>query len=118
MSFSVQRQVIKNAKGQIKFWKPSSDGREHYHVGIWIDGPPEDLDAVDYVEYKLHPSFKRPHRTSSNRKNNFSITIWTWGMFKIEIAIYLRDGSVENIPYFLSYELPADEGDNYVAVDA
>lgn len=118
MSFSVARQVIKNNKGQIKFWKPSSEGREHYHLGIWIEGSPEDLDAVDHVEYKLHASFERPSRKSSNRGNKFSITFWTWGMFRIDVAIFLRDGSVENIQYFLSYELPADDGENYVAVDA
>lgn len=118
MTVSIERKIIKNTEGKIKFWKPPENGREHFHVGLWIEGSATELDSVDHVEYTLHPSFKQPVRTSSNRANKFSITIWTWGMFMIDVAIYLHNGSVEQIQYYLSYELPADDGQNYVAVDA
>jgi transcription initiation factor IIF auxiliary subunit len=118
MTFTVERQIIKNPAGKIKFWKPNERGREHFHVGIWIEGTIEDLDSIDHVEYSLHPSFKKPVRTSSNRSNKFSITIWTWGMFMIDVAIYKRNSEVDHIQYYLSYELPADDGTNYIAVDA
>lgn len=118
MAFSVERQVIKNPEGKIKFWKPSENGREHFHVGIWIEGSDKELDSVDHVEYTLHPSFKRPMRSSSSRNNKFSITIWTWGMFMIDVAIFMKNGETHNIQYYLSYELPSDDGSNYIAVDA
>ncbi|MBP6897037.1 MAG: hypothetical protein KBC94_21685 [Pseudacidovorax sp.] len=117
MTLTVTRQVIKNPAGKIKFWKPSGNGREHFHVGIWIEGTKSELDSIEHVEYTLHPSFKRPIRSSSNRANKFSITIWTWGMFMIDVAIHLRDGSIHRIQYYLTYDLPEDDGGNYVAVD-
>jgi transcription initiation factor IIF auxiliary subunit len=118
MTFSIERQIIKNPQGKIKVWTPNGNGQEHFHIGIWIDGTEQELDSVDHVEYKLHPSFTKPVRTSSNRANKFSVTIWTWGMFEIDVAIYLQDGSVQRLKYYLSYELPADDGTNYIAVEA
>jgi transcription initiation factor IIF auxiliary subunit len=117
MTFSIERQIIKNPQGKIKFWKPTSTAREHYHIGIWIEGAAEELNNVSHVEYKLPASFKRPERSSSNRGNKFSITIWTWGIFMMDIYIHMRDGSVQKIQYYLDYKLPADDGNNYVAVE-
>jgi transcription initiation factor IIF auxiliary subunit len=117
MNFKVNRQVIKNPAGKIKFWKPDKNGREHFHVGIWIEGSDDELDSIDHVEYTLHQSFKRPVRSSSNRSNKFSITIWTWGMFPIEIAIHLHDGTINRFQHYLSYELPDDDGTNYIAIE-
>jgi transcription initiation factor IIF auxiliary subunit len=118
MAFSVERQLIKSAAGRIKFWTPSENGREHYNVAIWIEGSPSELDSVNHVEYTLHPSFKQPARTSSDRESKFLITIWTWGTFKIDVAIHLRNGAVRHVQYYLSYELPPDDGTNYTAVNA
>jgi transcription initiation factor IIF auxiliary subunit len=117
MTITVNRQVIKNPEGKIKFWKPIGSGPEHFHVGVWLEGSEQELDSIERVEYTLHESFKHPVRSSSNRANKFSITIWTWGMFMIDVAIHLRDGSVNQIQYYLSYDLPEDDGANYVEVD-
>lgn len=116
MTFKIDRQLIKDPQGRIKFWKPGPDGAEHYHVGIWVEAAPADLDRISHVEYLLHPSFKQPRRSSSNRANKFSITVWTWGMFMIDVTIHLRDGSSQALQYYLNYDLPADDGANYVAV--
>lgn len=118
MTLSVARQVITNPEGKIKFWKPEGNWREHFHLGIWIEGSQSELDSIMRVEYTLHPSFKRPVRSSSNRANRFSITIWTWGMFMIDVAIFFHDDTVSHIQYYLSYDLPEDNGTNYVAVEA
>lgn len=118
MTFSIARQIIRNPQGRIKFWKPSEREREHYHIGVWIEGSAEELGQVEHVEYVLHPSFKRPVRTSSNRDNKFSVTFWTWGMFPIDVYIHMLDGSVVTLQHYLSYDLPTDDGTNYVAVEA
>ena len=116
MTLSFDRQIIKNPQGQIKYRFLHKGGREHYHIGISLEGSDEELDKVEKVEYELHPSFKRRVRSSANRENKFSITIWTWGMFKIEATIYFTDGSTSKHSYYLSYELPADDGSNYTEV--
>lgn len=39
-------------------------------------------------------------------------------MFTIDVEVHRRDGSVERMQYYLSYDLPPDDGTNYVAVEA
>ena len=116
MSLNFNRQVIKNPQGQIKYRILHSGGREHYHVGIWLEGPEDELDKVEKVEHELHPTFRNRIRSSSNRNNKFSITIWTWGMFAVKATIHFKDGSTEEKSYYLSYELPLDDGTNYIQV--
>lgn len=118
MTLAIKQQIVKNPAGKIKYWKPNPSGREHFHIGIWLDGDSTELDKVLRVDYRLHQSFKKPNRSSSNRSNKFSITIWTWGMFTIDVEVHRRDGSVERMQYYLSYDLPPDDGTNYVAVEA
>lgn len=114
MSLKFRNQIIKNPEGKIKYRKFSENGREHFHIGVWLDGPDEELDQVSKVELTLHPSFRNPVRSSENRANKFSITFWTWGMFDISARIHFQDGTVRESNYYLSYELPADNGGNYV----
>jgi transcription initiation factor IIF auxiliary subunit len=116
--FTAKVQVIHDPQGRVKFWQRTATSREHFHVGVWVDGDPADLDRVRQVEYELHPSFRRRLRSSRNRENNFGITIWTWGLFNVHIVISMLDGSQTEMDYFLDYQLPADDGTNYVQVDS
>lgn len=116
MTISVNREVIKNNEGRILFWKPYKNGKEQYNIKIWIDGENEELDNIEHVEYFLHPTFKKPIKESNIRDNNFSISIWTWGMFQIKVTIFFKDGTTKILKYFLSYDLPPDDGNNYFEV--
>lgn len=116
MSLEFNSQIIKNPQGQIKYRILHEGGREHYHIGVWLEGPDEELNRVQKVDYLLHPTFRKRERTSADHDNNFSITFWTWGMFPIQATITFKDGSTEQRSYYLSYELPADSGTNYVQV--
>lgn len=115
MSLSVNHSVIKNVDGLIKFKRFKEGGRRHFHIGIWIDGSEQELSEINFVEYELHSSFKNRIRTSQNRKNNFSVTIWTWGLFEIKVKCYKYDKSVVELTHMLSYSLPREEG-NYIEV--
>lgn len=116
MSFSFDREVIKDSKGRIKYKLFSSSGREHYHIRIWLEGEELELDQVERVEYKLHESFKNHIRSSANRDNKFSVTIWTWGQFLIQATIYFKNGNTEERQFYLEYDLPFDNGSNYARV--
>jgi transcription initiation factor IIF auxiliary subunit len=116
MTFRVNSTLIRNPQRRIKLRKFHPGGREHYHVGVWIEGEDRDLDQVLSVQYKLHSSFKQPLRESSARGNNFSVTFWTWGMFGIQITLRKKDGSDEALDFHLKFELPDDDGSNYVDV--
>lgn len=116
MKISVNSTVIKNPNGKVKFKTFNEGGSEHFHIGIWVEGDDRDLDSIEKVQYKLHPSFKKYLRESAARSNNFSITIWTWGMFDIEVTISKKDGTEEMLKYYLEYSLPEDDGTNYVDI--
>jgi len=50
------------------------------------------LDDIDFVTYRLDPTFKEPVRTSRTRQQAFEIKLWTFGYFKIKATIYTRWG--------------------------
>ena len=118
MTLRLDQQVIRNPQGRIKYRRFHPTGREHYHLGLWLEGPDDVLDRVDAVEYRLHPTFRTPLRRSKNRPNKFSITFWTWGMFEVEATVHFEDGATEALSHFLQYELPADTGETYVDVSS
>ena len=117
MTIKFERQVIKNPDGKIKYRIFNKGGKEHFHIGVWLDADVEQLKKIESVQYELHPSFKRSVRQSRDRENKFSVTIWTWGMFNITATINYTDGSNSEHSYYLSYDLPADTGENYILID-
>jgi transcription initiation factor IIF auxiliary subunit len=116
MALRFEREVVKDEQGRVQFKVFQSGGREHFHLKIWLDGPDDELDQVEKVEYLLHPTFRFRKKSSSNRMEKFAISIWTWGMFNIEATIHYNNGTTEKREYYLSYELPVDTGQNYVLV--
>jgi transcription initiation factor IIF auxiliary subunit len=116
MTFAPKAEALRDAEGKIKFWQRTAKSREYYHVTTWLDGDPTELDRVRQVEYELHPSFRQRFRSSDNRENKFAITFWTWGLFNARMIIHLDDASEVELDYFLEYDLPADDGSNYIQV--
>jgi len=90
------------------------DGSEHFHLGVWVDGSTSELKTIHSVDYELHPSFRNPMRHSENLENKFGITFWTWGMFDIAVTVTLKNGTEQHLDYYLSYDLPPDDGTNYI----
>jgi transcription initiation factor IIF auxiliary subunit len=54
---------------------------------VWIDGPDEELDEVEEVTYKLHPTFTKPVRCSTDRKSKFKLKTAGWGVFPVPSRI-------------------------------
>jgi transcription initiation factor IIF auxiliary subunit len=108
MPITVQHSVIKSVNDLVKYKIFQEGGRRHYHVGIWVEGTSEELSNIISVEYKLHPSFAKQIRKSENRRNKFSVTIWTWGIFQIEVTCSLKDASSLVLKHNLEYQLPND----------
>ena len=113
MDISVGHEVMKDKRGRIHYRKFRKGGYDHYHITIFLVG--NDVERVSYVEYELHPTFSKPIRISENSKDNYSISIWTWGVFEVGVTIYLKDGNKEYLAYDLKYSnsLPPGE-DLYV----
>ena len=116
MNLTVKNELVRNLDGKIKFWQASKAAREHYQIAVWVEGPDTELDSIEQVEYILHPTFKRSVLLARFRANKFRITFWTWGLFTIRVRIYFKTGEKQEIDYFLTYELPPDDGTNYQLV--
>ncbi len=117
MELRLESELDKDYEGRIKYRIYPGGSREHYHLIVHLQGSHNILKKIRKVIYKLHPTFRRQYRSSSNLKYKFAISIWTWGMFVIKARILFKDGSEEIIKYYLSYKLPPDNGTNYVQVD-
>ena len=113
---NVNSTLIRNPEKRIKYKTFRPGGHEHFHLGVWLEGSREELAEIDKVQYKLHPSFKKQIRESYARNNGFSITFWAWGMFDIEITLFYSNGTTEKLTHYLEFELPGDDGSNYVDV--
>lgn len=121
MGYRLKNSVIRDPSGRIKFRRLKAGGHEHYHIGVWLEADSErEMDRVALVEYELHPSFKERTRTSTNRSNDFSITFWSWGTFVIRALLHLvgEEADFVRVEHQLEYDLPADDGTNYVDVTA
>lgn len=68
---------------------------------IWIDGRPEELDAVDHVVYALHSTFSDPIRTVSNRKTKFRLQSTGWGEFTVGVRVVGKDGGETSLSHNL-----------------
>jgi transcription initiation factor IIF auxiliary subunit len=114
MSLQFRSELVRDRNGRIEYRYLHKGGREHFHVRVWLDEPKEILDDVVSVDYLLHPSFKQRLRTTTDCKNKFAITVWTYGMFLTEVTIHYRNRHSESVSHFLTFELPEDDGRNYV----
>jgi transcription initiation factor IIF auxiliary subunit len=108
------RHELQKKNGKILFKKFSSNGSEHFKIRIFLHGNIEQIESVDY---ELHSSFKKPCRHVENKESCFSLEIWTWGEFDINVTLYFMDGSIGEITYLLKYsnQLVA-EADAYIDV--
>ena len=67
-------------------------GRDRWKFSIWVDGPSEELDQIDYVMYVLDRTFHNPVREVSDRATKFRLETASWGGFTIYARAYLKDG--------------------------
>lgn len=83
-------------------------GKDRWKWSVWLDGPPEELDRVDHVEYVLHSSFPKPVRNVSDRSSQFRLDSSGWGAFTIYATAFGRNR--EEIPLEHELELLYPDG--------
>ncbi|MFX1566498.1 MAG: pYEATS domain-containing protein [Promethearchaeota archaeon] len=107
---------LEKSNNRIKYKIVRAGGPEYYNLRIYLDGPDPELNKVKKVDYLLHPTFRQRLHSSNDRNDKFAIRIWTWGMFTIHATIHYKDGKKEDREFFLGYDLPKDDGTNYIKV--
>ena len=77
-------------------------GRQYYQWMVFIDEPPEVLDAIQSVEYVLHSTFPQPIQVRRDPNNKFALQTSGWGEFNIVIRVNFKDGRKEDLMYWLN----------------
>lgn len=67
-------------------------GKDWWKWWVWVDGPEQELDRIEYVEYTLHSSFPKPVRQITDRSSKFRLETAGWGVFTIYIKVVYKGG--------------------------
>lgn len=81
-------------------------GNSQWSWTIFLTGPKELLDSVNYVEYKLHPTFPNPVQRvdrTSDRNYPFGFSAIGWGTFAVGVKVVLKDGQVRQLTHMLQF---------------
>lgn len=105
--FTVRHMLLKRG-GKIRSRRFRAGGYEHYKIRLFVEGP---IDTLDSVQYRLHDTFSEPIRLVEDSANGFAMDIWTWGEFQIQVTLNKHDEEPETLTYDLafSHELPASD---------
>lgn len=79
-------------------------GKDHYQVRLRLKGPRRELSKVALVEYKLHPVFRQRTRTSRDAWSKFGVNIWTYGYFKMDVNLHMKDGSTKRLEKYVKFD--------------
>lgn len=79
-------------------------GRRHHKVRIHLEATGDDsLDRIRSVQYELHPTFRERMRVANDVINQFEIMIWTYGYFRIQATLLMKDGTTQVIHGFVKW---------------
>jgi transcription initiation factor IIF auxiliary subunit len=84
-------------------------GDDWWDWSVWLDGPDEELDAVDHVVYTLHRTFPDPVRTVRDRSTRFRLAARGWGTFRIYAKVVSRGGAALKLHHDLDLRYPSGE---------
>lgn len=107
--------LVTDEQGRIQY-KQRPGKKKHFHLAVFVDEPPEILETIRMVEYRLHETFAEPIRHNDDRPSGFTEQFYTWGKFTVEVVVLFVDQRTESFRFCLDYELPADYGLNYIQV--
>jgi transcription initiation factor IIF auxiliary subunit len=80
---------------------------DYWKWWLWIEGPDDELDAIDHVVYRLHNTFPEPVRRIDNRESKFRLETAGWGVFTIRIRVMGKDGrTLASLQHDLVLEYP------------
>jgi transcription initiation factor IIF auxiliary subunit len=82
------------------------EGKDSWEWSVWIEGSDDDLDQIQEVTYKLHPSFPKPLRTTDDRSTKFKLESEGWGVFPIKVKVLLKNKEVVKLKHDLKLFYP------------
>jgi transcription initiation factor IIF auxiliary subunit len=79
-------------------------GNDWWKWSIWIEAAQPELEQIEYVTYKLHPTFPNPIRTVDDRDSKFRLNTHGWGVFPIQVWIFKKSGELIKLKHHLVLE--------------
>jgi transcription initiation factor IIF auxiliary subunit len=86
----------------------SYSGDDWWQWSVWLDGTTEELDAVEYVDWHLHPTFPQPVRRVTDRSSKFRLETGGWGAFRVSAVATLKSGESVRLRHALELHYPDD----------
>lgn len=86
--------------------KKSKIKSDYWDWTIFVKAPEDVLEQIEYVEYKLHPTFPNPVRIVNQRGSGpyaFPLTTTGWGTFTVKVKIYYMDGTYQRLAHSLKF---------------
>lgn len=84
----------------------SNNRNDYWDWTIFIKGPEDALEKIEYVEYTLHPTFPNPVRIVNERGYGpyaFPLSTSGWGTFTVKIKVYYKDGTYQRVTHALKF---------------
>lgn len=82
------------------------EGDDWWKWSVWIDASATELDQVEKVVWRLHPTFPKPVRELTNRGEKFRLETGGWGTFRVVANVVTKDGKKETLHHELELCYP------------
>lgn len=82
------------------------EGEDWWRWAVWVEARDEALDLIDFVEWRLHPSFSNPIRKVRDRMSKFRLETGGWGVFQIIARLQMKDGQQTKLGHYLELHYP------------
>ncbi len=90
-----------NTSEQVESRKIRGEDYKWFNWEVFMEEPEEKLKLVESVEYRLHETFPNPIRTIYDSSTKFALKSSGWGVFRIFITVYLKDGREVEASHYL-----------------
>jgi transcription initiation factor IIF auxiliary subunit len=77
-------------------------GSRWFRWKVFIDASPDELQSIEEVKYRLHPTFPQPVQIRKEKDNKFALETSGWGEFTIQADIRFRDGHSRTLTHWLN----------------
>ncbi len=79
------------------------DDQVAYEWEVALDAPAQIIEQIEFVNYRLHPTFEPPSQIVRSRETNFRLKRVGWGVFPIQLEIHFADGSIGHTVHNLTF---------------
>lgn len=81
-------------------------GKDWWDWSVWIDAPAAELERIQKVVWRLHPTFVEPVREVTTRANGFRLQTSGWGTFRVFAQVVMDDGNSVKLQHDLELYYP------------